>query len=588
MKKQKAGTKLSITYAVFVILMITVVAVVFYRYSKDSIYEDGVSNLIQTTDATMEQIDNRLANMEQAAVDVLTNANFLDLWQEFAGSWNQEDGQDVKRILVNSYKNKSDIRRITVYDKTGSFICTGDAEAERADVASRVEYIESKYSFNAADSRVFLGPAEDFWAPSTKGVVITEIKPIKTPSKEIVGYIEVQQNYFYIRNICNVKWSGNDLNTIVFIGEQEDLFYADVTWKNPEDKIWHFAEMTEQYVKVRDTGSEIVTMASSNYYSCRTVIVLPEKVLYKSLRNTIQGIVLVAVLLIAFTIVYILFVTKKIMRPIDTFVKMMQGTKLENFTEHQLTMDMDWETRILVTAFEDMAARLRKSMEREKQMADVQTKTLFGILQSEISPHFLYNTLGSIANMCENGEQEEAANACYCLSEIMRYASDYTTVEVTWQEELDNLKAYLAIMKSRYRQRLDYEITVHGDLDYFMLPKVTLQPLVENAIKYSLLESEHVFIQIYVVEFDGYAFVEIKDNGCGITQETVELVRSRIETFHRDHGSKEISDNLQFGGMGLSGTLIRLSIFFGEDFSYTILGENDTGGSTIVLKMKLE
>ncbi|MRN26779.1 hypothetical protein EAI30_19525, partial [Romboutsia ilealis] len=85
---------------------------------------------------------------------------------------------------------------------------------------------------------------------------------------------------------------------------------------------------------------------------------------------------------------YILFVTKKIMRPIDTFVKRMQGTKLENFTEHQATRDMDWETMILVTAFEDMAARLRESMEREKQMADVQTKTLFGILQSEISPHF--------------------------------------------------------------------------------------------------------------------------------------------------------------------------------------------------------
>lgn len=588
MRKQKAGTKLSITYAVFVILMITAAAVIFFRYSRDTVHNDGVSNLIQTTAATMEQIDNRLTNMEQASVDVLTNAHFLELWVEFTESWNQETGRNVKRILVNAYKNKSDIRRVAVYDKTGSFICTGNTEAEREEVASRVAYIEDKYSFNVADSRVFLGPAADFWEPSTKGTVITEIKPIKTPSKEIVGYIEVQQNYFYLRNICDVKWSGYDLNTMVFIGDQADLFYADMTWKQPKEKIRYFAELTEQYVKAQDTGEEIVTMASSNYYPCRTVIVLPESILYKSLRNTIQGISLVTLLLIAFTILYILFVTKKIMRPIDTFVKRMQGTKLENFTEHQATRDMDWETMILVTAFEDMAARLRESMEREKQMADVQTKTLFGILQSEISPHFMYNTLGSIANMCENGEREEAANACYCLSEIMRYASDYTTVEVTWQEELENLKAYMAIMKSRYRQRLDYEITVDGNLDYFMLPKVTFQPIVENAIKYSLLESEHVFIQIYVVEFDGYAIVEIKDNGCGVTKEAVELVRSRIETFYRDHGSQEITDNLQFGGMGLSGTLIRLSIFFGEGFSYEILGQNDTGGTTIVLKMKLE
>ena len=165
MRKQKAGTKLSITYAVFVILMITAAAVIFFRYSRDSIHDDGVSNLIQTTAATMEQIDNRLTNMEQASVDVLTNAHFLELWVEFTESWNQETGRKVKRILVNAYKNKSDIRRVAVYDKTGSFICTGNAEAEREEVASRVAYIEDKYSFNVADSRVFLGPAADFWEP---------------------------------------------------------------------------------------------------------------------------------------------------------------------------------------------------------------------------------------------------------------------------------------------------------------------------------------------------------------------------------------------------------------------------------------
>ena len=588
MKKQKAGTKLSITYAVFIIVLITIVAIVFYRYNRDTIYDDGVSNLIQTTNATMEQIDNRLTNMEQASIDVFTNSNFLEQWQEYQRGWNQGTGRNVKRILTNAYKNKSDIRRVAVYDKKGSYICTGNVETDRQQVIRRVEHLEEKYSFKEADSRVFLGPSEDFWEPSTNAKVITEIKPVKTPAKEIVGYIEVQQNYFYIRNICDVKWSGYDLNTMVFIGDHADLFYADVTWKKPEKQIQYFAELTEQYVKVKDTGEEIVTMASSNYYPSRTVIVLPKKVLYKSMRTTIQGIIMVAVILIAFTLCYILFVTKKIMQPIDTFVKRMQVTRLENFTEHQPTKNMDWETRILLKAFEDMADRLRESMERQQQMADVQTKTLFSILQSEISPHFMYNTLGSIANMCENGEREEAANACYSLSEIMRYASDYTTVEVTWQEELDNLKAYMSIMKSRYRQRLDYEITVDGNLDYFMLPKVTFQPIVENAIKYSLLESEHVLIQIYVVEFDGYAIVEIKDNGCGVTQEDIELVKSRIETFYRALGSREISENIQFGGMGLSGTLIRLSIFFGDGFSYEILGRNDAGGTTIVLKMKLE
>ena len=113
-----------------------------------------------------------------------------------------------------------------------------------------------------------------------------------------------------------------------------------------------------------------------------------------------------------------------------------------------------------------------------------------------------------------------------------------------------------------------------------------MQPLVENGIKYSLLEKEVVFVKVFLVRFNGDIIIEIKDNGIGISKEDAEKVRDRIERFENDNGSKEITENIQIGGMGLSGTLIRLSIYFGNRFSYELLRNNDEGGTTIVLKIQ--
>lgn len=188
--------------------------------------------------------------------------------------------------------------------------------------------------------------------------------------------------------------------------------------------------------------------------------------------------------------------------------------------------------------------------------------------------------------MCETGKNEEAADACYSLTEIMRYASKFSVSEVTLHEEIQNLKSYFSIMKSRYRQRFEYEMEIDEDALDFMIPKLTLQPLVENGIKYSLLEKEVVFVKVFLVRFNGDIIIEIKDNGIGISKEDAEKVRDRIERFENDNGSKEITENIQIGGMGLSGTLIRLSIYFGNRFSYELLRNNDEGGTTIVLKIQ--
>lgn len=588
MNRLRTSTKLSVYYAMLIILLIGSAAVIYYNYSKNSIEELGVGNLSQNCDSVMVQIDNRLTNMEQVSVDVLSNNQFTAAWKRaITGEGNSET--ELKDVMTRAFVNKGDIRRVSVFGEGGVFYSTGVCTATPEDVHERFLDIQRNYTMNHMNSRTFLSPHLDDWHRESDGYVISEIKPIKDENSRIIGYLEIQQNVLYIDKICNILWNRHPLYIMVFV-EKDELFYSNLPddFQDGEAYLESIIELTKVYSKTRETADQIVCTTTSNYYDCKVVVALDKAVLFESLAGLLRGLVIGAAALILLTIVYILFVTHRIMEPINMLVNKMASVDLNNLHRQEYNETNNLESRVLITAFEQMRIRLNTAMEERKRLEDVQTKTLFSILQSETSPHFLYNTLGSIANMCENGENEEAADACYSLTEILRYSSNYATSEVTVREEIENLRAYLAVMKSRYRSRLVYELFQDEDTNLFMLPKLTYQPIVENAIKYSLAEREQVVVRIYTVRMGDQLIIEIKDNGCGISPEAVEKVSCQIREFNQGNMAAEITEKIQFGGMGLSGTLIRLSIFFGEAFSYHLLPDNDERGSSIVLCIRID
>ncbi|MHB1454366.1 MAG: sensor histidine kinase [Saccharofermentanales bacterium] len=276
--------------------------------------------------------------------------------------------------------------------------------------------------------------------------------------------------------------------------------------------------------------------------------------------------------------------TRRLTRPINNFVTKMSSLDIENLREPFDYNSQDYETEILNRSFKEMKGRLIESLSRQNALEAIQTKTLFNILQSEIGPHFLFNSLGSIANMCESGESKEAADACYSLSEILRYAADYEASIVTVKEEADSLNAYLAIMKSRYRQRVDFETSISDSAKVFLTPKLTFQPLVENAIKYSLTENESVHVRISAQATGNLLTITVSDNGIGLSEEKKKEISEILSIDEISLENTEIKKRIKFGGMGLVGTLMRILLFAGKGFTYT-LEDNIPSGSIITIRI---
>ncbi len=198
-------------------------------------------------------------------------------------------------------------------------------------------------------------------------------------------------------------------------------------------------------------------------------------------------------------------------------------------------------------------------------------KAEFEVLQSQINPHFLYNTLDAITWLAESGEQKKVVSMVGSLSEFFRTALNGGRDIITIEEELQHVRSYLEIEQVRYQDILRYEISVPEELNKYLIPKITIQPLVENALYHGIKNKRGPgMILIKAKKEKDFFNIQIEDNGIGIEEERLEQVRAGI----RDKvlTGKDI--------YGLYNVNERIRLNFGE--KYGIFIESVHGEKTVV------
>lgn len=208
----------------------------------------------------------------------------------------------------------------------------------------------------------------------------------------------------------------------------------------------------------------------------------------------------------------------------------------------------------------------------EKQLLLKDTK--YKMLQAQINPHFLYNTLNSINWMIRAGRNDEAAQMTVALGAILRSALSKETYS-TLQEEIENLKKYITIQEHRYRKRAVFcmETQVSGS---YLIPHMTLQPLVENAIYHGVEKMLTVCtITVLVKEREDDIWIRVTDDGPGMTEEELRDVRS-FTAIPKGHG------------IGLKNIYERLRMAFDQEAQFDIASAPGEGTSVTIIIPKTE
>lgn len=268
---------------------------------------------------------------------------------------------------------------------------------------------------------------------------------------------------------------------------------------------------------------------------------------------------------------------RKITRPIRKL-----SDTMEEFSEGNLEVRADVkgnaEVTLLSDKFNEMVLKIKnlmdKNIQKEKEQQEMQMK----LLQSQINPHFLYNTLDSIIWMIQSKEYKGASEMVSALAKFFRISLNRGEDIITLQKELEHARQYLKIQNIRFQDKFEYIIEADERLYEYICPKLIIQPLVENAIYHGMEgmcgDGE---IQIRLYEVKNQIQIDVIDNGEGMSQEQVEhILHHKVKSGSR--GS----------GIGVYNVNQRIGLYFGERYGVSIVSEIDEGTTVRITMPKVK
>jgi two-component system sensor histidine kinase YesM len=203
---------------------------------------------------------------------------------------------------------------------------------------------------------------------------------------------------------------------------------------------------------------------------------------------------------------------------------------------------------------------MEESIQREVLVKDSE----FRALQNQIDAHFLYNVLESIKMMAEIQEMYEISDSVTALGNLLRYNLKRNVKSVALKDEIDHIQNYLKLINLRYDYQIYLSINIPSEAYQVPIPKMVLQPIIENSIVHGLEEVEQdVAIYVKVLISDAEAVIEISDMGNGMNDDTLQELRSRIRGEIQDHTHRG-------NGIGLRNIHERIQLFYGEQFGVMV------------------
>lgn len=311
--------------------------------------------------------------------------------------------------------------------------------------------------------------------------------------------------------------------------------------------------------------------------------VVPERELYAKLNRIKETMLLVSGILLVIVLVVAFGLSKSVTNPLTRMARSMKLVKRGEFDEaiKQMPNTQRGHSEIgyVTGAFGQMTHRLKYLIETEYETNLRRKNAEYKALLLQINPHFYNNTLEIISGLAAMKRNDLVMDATEALGQMMRYSLDLSSDQVWVPEEFAYIRDYLFILKLRYDDRLQVRIVEAPGASEFKMPKFILQPLVENAVKYSLENGEKALVELGAEARDGWLYLTITDNGIGMNGELA-------TDLQRGLSGADTTAILYTKGdsIGLRNVLARCRVQYGDAFDVHIASSPDSG-TTITMRL---
>lgn len=289
-------------------------------------------------------------------------------------------------------------------------------------------------------------------------------------------------------------------------------------------------------------------------------------------RASVFSIVLIGIFVICFLPITF-HSLRTILYPIDS-IKNKMSCVADGNLEARIGEDEKGKGELseIADSFNYMVDKLEEQIEEIKQINHKRHLLRLDFLQTQINPHFIYNTLSSIRFYVEMGKNEEAEKMLIDFSKILRKILSTSEQFITLKEELETIQYYIHLQKSRYRDRFEVHFDIDEDTVSCIVPDFIMQPIVENAIFYSLKGKQicHIWIRSYVEE--DKLCISIRDDGVGMGEDKINQV---------------LTKGMNMNKVGMRNVHERLQLHYGEAYGLRVISEEGVG-TEVILIMPIE
>ena len=393
----------------------------------------------------------------------------------------------------------------------------------------------------------------------------------KNGSGEKEGVFFIDLNYSAISELCDQSTVGTKGYAFILDADGNIVYH-------PQQQQLYNELQTEKIQMIMDTEEDTVLTGTGNsdkLYSISrstktgwTVVDCTSvRELLKQSRQAESIYMITAVALVVVALLLSRFIAGSITRPIQKLRDSMKQVQEGDFSISDVVVDSRNEIGSLTKSFDVMTHKIQDLMEQNVHEQEEKRKSELKALQSQINPHFLYNTLDSIIWMAEGKKNEEVVLMTASLARLLRQSISNEDEVVPISREVEYARGYLTIQKMRYKDKLEFQIEVDPSIMHIPLIKLVLQPIIENAIYHGLKYKESKGLLI-VRGFmrNGNAVLQVIDDGVGMDEETLKHIYDRHKV------------NYQSNGVGVYNVQKRLKLYYGND--YGIVYESEPGKGT--------
>jgi two-component system sensor histidine kinase YesM len=551
----------------------TLLGVVLY-YSVGNIFlDDTLKDTEQTIHKSAEQIELYIDKLKGISYLIANDPHTISYIES------NEFEAETELLIENAMYTDSFINSIIIASIDGRILSN---EASINMTVSDDMMSEPWYVSAISSNLVLTGARMTNFSMDKDDWVISIRQEIMDSNGDNIGLVIIDVKYLVIDQLLEETDLGSDGYSFILNDHGDVVYHNDTRYFTDSDLKNDLVDISTMYVGYHQEMNKLTYTESieGTNWSLYGVSSLDGLDVFR--RQLLETLILVEIVLMILVIGTGFYIANIVTKPI----KKLENAML-NINQTFMKLDVDeissHEIKSLANHFNDMIDEIKRLM-NEVTVNEKYLRTYeLNALHSQINPHFLYNTLDTIVWMAEFEDSEAVINITKSLANFFRLSLSKGKELITLEDEISHAREYLFIQKQRYDEKLSYDIEVDDALLNVMVPKIIIQPIVENAIYHGIKELDgNGFIKVLISKKGDRIEIIVSDDGVGMSQESLDRLRSKLN----DMNTTTYVSNKKLGGVGILNVHQRIKLYYGEEFGINV-ESSEKKGTVVIISMGL-